>query len=61
MCRLVELGFSGVCHTPMMGMIRTLADREDDRPVILLYGGKDWESASFREELKSLEACLNWS
>ena len=49
----------GIGVTPMMSMIRTLADRGDERPVILLYGGKDWESASFREELESLKARLN--
>ena len=33
----------GVGITPMMSMIRTLADRGDKRPVILLYGVQDWE------------------
>jgi ferredoxin-NADP reductase len=28
--------------TPMMSLIRTFADRGDKRPVILLYGSKDW-------------------
>jgi len=28
----------------MVSMIRTLADRGDERPVILLYGRNDWES-----------------
>jgi predicted ferric reductase len=45
--------------TPMMSMIRTLADRGDRRPVILLYGSKDWESITFREELEALKARLN--
>ena len=31
----------GVGVTPMMSMIRTLADTGDKRPVILLYGSKD--------------------
>lgn len=30
----------GVGVTPMMSMIRTLADRGDKRPVILLYGSR---------------------
>jgi predicted ferric reductase len=34
----------GVGVTPMMSIIRTLADQGDKRPVILLYGSKDWES-----------------
>jgi predicted ferric reductase len=49
----------GVGVTPMVSMIRTLADRGDKRPVILLYGSKDWESITFREELEALKARLN--
>ena len=49
----------GIGITPMMSMIRTLADRGDARPVILLYGSKDWESITFREELEALKARLN--
>ena len=49
----------GVGITPMTSMIRTLADRSDPRPVILLYGSKDWELITFREELETLKARLN--
>ena len=49
----------GVGVTPMMSMIRTLADRGDKRPVILIYGSKDWESVTFRDELEALEARLD--
>jgi predicted ferric reductase len=49
----------GIGVTPMMSMIRTLADRRDRRPVILLYGNRDWESITFREELETLQARLN--
>ena len=49
----------GIGVTPMMSMIRTLADRSDRRPVILLYGNRDWESITFREELEALQARLN--
>jgi predicted ferric reductase len=48
----------GVGITPMMSMLRTLADRDDTRPVMLFYGSKDWESITFREELAALEARL---
>jgi len=44
----------GIGITPMMSMIRTLAERGDRRPLILLYGGKDLESMTFREELDAL-------
>jgi predicted ferric reductase len=49
----------GVGITPMMSMIRTLADRGDKRPVVLFYGSKDWESIIFREELEALKERLN--
>jgi predicted ferric reductase len=49
----------GIGITPMMSMIRTLADRGDKRPVILLYGSKDWESITFREDLETLKTRLN--
>jgi predicted ferric reductase len=49
----------GVGITPMVSMIRTLADRGDERPVILLYSSKDWESITFREELETLKERLN--
>jgi len=48
----------GVGVTPMMSMLRTLADRGDARPVILFYGSKDWDAITFREELELLEARL---
>jgi len=49
----------GVGITPMMSMIRTLADEGDKRPLLLLYGSKDWESITFREELEALQARLD--
>jgi len=49
----------GVGITPMMSMIRTLADRGDRRPVILLYGSKDHDAITFREELEQLKTRLD--
>ena len=49
----------GVGITPMMSMIRTLSDVGDKRPVVLLYGSKDWDSITFREELEKLKARLD--
>jgi len=40
-------------------MLRTLADRGDRRPCLLLYGNARWEDAAFREELASLEQRLD--
>jgi predicted ferric reductase len=49
----------GVGNTPMMSMMRTLADRGDKRPVVLIYGSKNWESITFREQLEALRERLN--
>jgi predicted ferric reductase len=48
----------GVGITPMMSMLRTLADRGDRRPALLLYGSKDWDAITFREELEALKSRL---
>ena len=49
----------GVGITPMMSIIRTFADRGDKRPIVLLYGSKDWDVITFREELDALQARLD--
>lgn len=49
----------GVGITPMMSMLRTLVDRGDKRPLLLIYANKDWENIIFREELESLKDSLN--
>lgn len=49
----------GVGITPMMSMIRTLADRGDRRPVVLIYGSRDWDTITFHEELEALKARLD--
>jgi predicted ferric reductase len=49
----------GVGITPMMSIIRTFADSGDRRPMILLYGSKDWESITFREELEMQKSRLD--
>ncbi|MBN3846370.1 oxidoreductase [Paraburkholderia sp. Ac-20342] len=49
----------GIGITPMMSMIRTLADRGDSRPLVLLYGGRNQDSLTFREELDALQARLD--
>jgi predicted ferric reductase len=51
----------GVGITPFMSMLRTLADRGDKRPVLLIYANRDWESIIFREEIERLESRLNLS
>jgi predicted ferric reductase len=49
----------GIGITPMISMIRTLADQGDKRPVILLYASRDWDSITFREELEALKGRLS--
>jgi predicted ferric reductase len=49
----------GVGITPVMSMLRTLADRGDARPQLLVYGAKRWEDLTFREELEELRTRLD--
>lgn len=48
----------GIGITPVMALLRTLADREDPRPVLLVYANRDWEQVTFREELDLLQERL---
>jgi predicted ferric reductase len=45
----------GVGITPIMSMLRTMADRKDPRPVQLLYADKKWDDVAFRDELEELK------
>ena len=49
----------GVGIATMISILRTMADRDDQRPVTLLYGNPDWDSIAYREELAELETKLN--
>lgn len=49
----------GVGITPMLSMLRTLADRGDTRPLTLIYGNRDWDTVTCREELEALQQRLN--
>ena len=49
----------GVGITPLVSMLRTMADRGDVRPCVLMYGSKDWDSIIFRDELDALSKSLN--
>jgi len=48
----------GIGITPMMSHLRTLADRGDRRPLLLIYGGLDLDSLTFREEIDGLASRL---
>ncbi len=48
----------GVGITPMMSFLRTMADRGDPRPVLLLYAEKEWDQIAYREEVDALRERL---
>jgi len=48
----------GVGITPIMSMLRTLAQRGEKRPLTLIYANRDWESVTFREEIERLQDSL---
>jgi predicted ferric reductase len=49
----------GVGVTGLLSMLRTMADRGDVRPAVLVYANGDWEGVAFREELERLESRMN--
>jgi predicted ferric reductase len=48
----------GIDITPIMSMLRSMADRHDQRPVKLFYNNRDWNSLTFREEIADLKKNL---
>ncbi len=49
----------GIGIAPMMSMLRTFADRQEQRPLKLLYAYNTWDRLTFREELQELEQQLD--
>jgi predicted ferric reductase len=49
----------GIGSAPVMSMLRTLAESNDDRPLRFFYGNRTWEGIAFREELERLEQILD--
>ncbi len=49
----------GIGSAPIMGMLRTLADRADERRIQFFYGNPTWDEIIFREELETLQERLN--
>jgi predicted ferric reductase len=49
----------GVGIAGLISMLRTMADRNDIRPVILFYANSDWDGVAFREELEQLKGRPN--
>ncbi|MBL9210857.1 MAG: ferric reductase-like transmembrane domain-containing protein [Opitutaceae bacterium] len=51
----------GVGIAPVMSMLRTLADRGDRRPLLLIHGCRSWDDCLFREEVQELQSRLTLS
>ncbi|MFW5748494.1 MAG: ferric reductase-like transmembrane domain-containing protein [Chloroflexota bacterium] len=49
----------GIGSPPIMSMLRTMADRDIQKPAWLVYGNPDLESVTYRDELESLQQKLN--
>ena len=49
----------GIGITPIMSMLRTLRDRGDGRPLVLIYAVNRQEEILFKEELAELKRQLN--
>jgi predicted ferric reductase len=49
----------GIGITPLYSVCLTMADRQDVRPVLLFYAGRDWQELTFRGELDCLTRRMN--
>jgi predicted ferric reductase len=49
----------GVGIAPIISMLRTLADRQDERRLRLIYGNWRWSGVLFREDLELLRPLLD--
>ncbi len=48
----------GIGVTPVMSMLRSMAERDDQRPIKLFYCNFEWETVTFREEILTLQKKL---
>ena len=49
----------GIGITPIMSMLRSLAEENDSRPLILVNANQTWDDVTYREELEALTKELN--
>ncbi|HEY1274025.1 MAG TPA: ferric reductase-like transmembrane domain-containing protein [Thermoleophilaceae bacterium] len=49
----------GVGIAGLISMLRTMADRRDVRPAVLVYANGEWDGVAFRDELEELKDRLN--
>lgn len=45
----------GVGITPIYSMLLTAAERQDDRPFLLIYSAPSWDDITYREDLEALQ------
>ncbi|WP_204150279.1 ferric reductase-like transmembrane domain-containing protein [Leptolyngbya sp. CCY15150] len=49
----------GIGITPMYSMLLTAAERQDDRPFLLMYSASSWEDFTYREGLEALKDSID--
>jgi len=49
----------GIGVTPLLSFLHTMADREDPRPVLVFYAGKEEGDLAYRDELEALKERLD--
>jgi 3-phenylpropionate/trans-cinnamate dioxygenase ferredoxin reductase subunit len=49
----------GIGITPIYSILVTAAEREDDRPFLLIYASQTWDDITFREEIEALKESLD--
>jgi predicted ferric reductase len=49
----------GVGIAGLISTVRTMADRDDVRPIVLFYANGDWAGVAFREQLEALKDRLD--
>ena len=49
----------GIGITPILSMLVTLAERNDEHPLLLIYASKTWEDVTYREQLEALKDKLD--
>jgi predicted ferric reductase len=49
----------GIGITPVLSFLKTMAHRQDVRPVLLIYGDRSWDGMAYRHELDRLAQELN--
>lgn len=57
-CKKMVFIAGGIGSAPIMSMLRTMADRGDQRPITFFYGNPTWDSVIYREEMDTLEEKL---